>query len=190
MANKDYSNARARKKSSSGSLGYEDSISKSDAKKVYKKVKKSPILIIGILFLIIGGVIGYFAFSYLSVFEMNFYTVNGVASQETDYVVIDMSKIRDELLIENPEIRIDQVFQSVELNDKGVTCKLFGFDISKSVSLKYYYREDISHDTESVEEIDLSVAGVYYIEYTSSNFFFKNVKLIRTIVVTGVEDNG
>ena len=120
----DYSKSRAKKKETRN-IEYEDKLSKAEKKKLTNKVKKSPLLIIAFLFLIIGGVGGYFAFDYLSAFEMNVYKVNGVASQEVDYVVIERANLE----------------QPIVLDDAKVTCKIFGIDVSNSVSIKYYYEE-------------------------------------------------
>ena len=92
--------------------------------------------------------------------------------QEVDYVVIERDNSEDPIV----------------LDDEGVTCKIFGIDLSKSVSVKYFYREDITKDATEVENINLDVAGVYYIEYTSSNFLYKNTTLIRTVIVSEVEN--
>lgn len=167
----DYSKARAKKKVNK-SIEYDEGLSKSEKKKISNKVKKSPILLIALAFLVLGAVGGYFAFEYLSAFEMNAYKVNGVASQETDYVVVERGNFDGEIQIE----------------DGGVTCKIFGIDVSSSVSVKYYYREDITQDAKEIDKVNVEVPGVYYIEYTSSNFLYKSTTLIRTIVVTEVEN--
>lgn len=183
-----YSRARATKKSSSVELN--TNISKRNQKKAVNAIKKSPILIVAVLFLIIGIAGGFFAYKMLSSFEMNTYLVNGVASSEKDYVVVDVSAIKESVLSTDAEATMEEIFSSISLEDNSVTCKFFGIDISDSVSTKYYYREDISHDTQEVTKIDVTTAGVYYIEYTSSFFAFKNKTLIRTIVITEVENDG
>ena len=53
-----------------------------------------PFLIVSLLFLIIGGIAGFFGFTYLSSFEMKSYSVNGEVSQEKDYIIVDMSQIK------------------------------------------------------------------------------------------------
>lgn len=165
-------------------------ISKRQKNKAIKSVKKSPILIVMIISLIIGIVGGFFAFTYLSPFEMNEYKVNGLASVEKDYVIIDMLDIKEKYLEEHPSASMEEVYSSVNLKDEGFTCKFFGIDVSDGVTTKYYYREDISHDHKEVAGIDLQTAGVYYIEYTSNHFAFKDKVLIRTIIVTEVEQDG
>ena len=165
-------------------------ISNRDKKKAVNKVKKSPILIIIVIALILGAAGGFFAFTYLSPFEMKEYSVNGIASSEKDYVIVEMEELKENYFSENTNKTMDDFYSSVQLKDEGVICKFFGFDISDSVTTKYYYREDISHDTAPVDKIDLTTSGVYYIEYTSSHFVFKNITLIRTIIVTEVEVDG
>ncbi len=184
---KELSNARAGKTKKK----IEDiEISSRDKKKIQKAFKKSSILVVSCLFLIVGLVAGYFAFSYLSHFEMNAFTVNGEVSEEVDFVTIDISQIKDELEKDGEAVTIETLFSSIEIEDKGVKCSVFGADLSNTVSTKYFYREDISYDAEEVDKIDLQTAGVYYIEYTSSHFLYRTKKLIRTIIVTGVEIDG
>ena len=182
----DYSRAKAKKKESK-TLEFEEGLSKTEKKKISSKVKKSPLVLIALIFLVVGAVAGYFAFDYLSTFEMNEYKVNGVVSTEADYVVIDFANIKEELEKTDDEVLLDELY-AVALEDGGVTCKIFGIDITNSVSIKYYYREDISKDAKEVKGIDVKVPGVYYIEYSSSNFLYKSNSLIRTIVVTEVEN--
>ena len=188
MAKKDYTAARAGKKKSS--LNLENDLSKSDTKKIAKTLKKSTLLLVCCLFLIVGLVGGYFAFSYLSAFEMNDYKVNGEISAEADYIEIDPSSIKEELEKDGKTISYDELFSSIKLEDLGVRCNIFGIDISNTISTKYYYREDISCDIAKVEGVDLKTPGVYYIEYTSSNFLYKSKTLVRTIIVSGVEVDG
>ncbi len=190
MAVKDsYSRARATKKKASASFA-RGTMTASEKRQAEAKIKKSPILIVVILSLILGALSGFFAFKYLSPFNMNAYYVNGVASSETDYVVIDMSAIKEDYLKENPDADMEEIFNSITLKDDGFVCKFFGVDVSKSVTTTYYYREDISHDWSKVDGIDITTAGVYYIEYKSSHFAFKHSTLIRTIIVTEVENDG
>lgn len=188
MAIKDeYSRARATKKSTTIKT---TTISKRNQKKAISTIKKSPILIIAVLFLIIGAAGGFFAYNALSSFEMNNFLVNGVESAETDYVIVDVSAIKEEFLKTKADASMGEIYSSIVLEDKSVTCKFFGIDVSNTVTYKYYYREDISHNTNEVKDIDVTTAGVYYIEYTSSFFAFKNKTLIRTIIVTEVENDG
>lgn len=70
----------------------------------------------------------------------------------------------------------------------GVTCVSFGKDISADVKIEYLYREDISHEPQKVTAIDPDTAGIYYVIYTTSNFKYKNVQLIRNVIVYRTED--
>lgn len=188
MATKNYSKSRAIKKSNSSNIS--SGLSSKSKNKVLKSIKKSPILIVAVLFLIIGVAAGYFAYKMLSSFEMNTYLINDVSSAEIDYVVLDISAIKEEYLKIDSNATIDEIYNSINLEDKSVTCKFFGIDISDTISTKFYYREDISHDVVEVDIVDVKTPGVYYIEYTSNHFAFKNRTLIRTIVVLGVENDG
>ena len=182
-----YSCARATKKSTSISSS---APSKKSTKKAINAFKKSPILIVAVLFFIIGVAGGFFAFKALSPFELNNYLVNGKISAETDYVIIDISAIKEEFLATKADATMEEIYASINLKDELVTCKFFGADIGDTISTKYYYREDISHNTKEVTGIDVQTAGVYYIEYTSNHFAHKNTTLIRTIIVTEVENDG
>ena len=185
----DYSKARAKRKSSE-TIKLDDNISKSEKRKIANKVKKSPVLIVCLLFLIIGALGGYFAFNSLSAFEMLSYSVNGTVSAESDYVIVDLMGQREKLEADGSEVTMEELYASIDLEDGGVTCKFLGVDVSSTVTTKYYYREDISHDAVTVDAIDVTIAGVYYIEYTSSHFAFSKTTLIRTIIVMGVENDG
>ena len=189
MAVKDnYSRARATKKSSSVQVN--TNVSKRSSKKAVNTIKKSPILMLVFICLIIGVAGGFLAFKTFSTFEMNTFIINGVASAEVDYIVIDMTKIKEEFLKIDEDATMDEIYTSISLKDNLTTCKFFGADITDTVKIKYYYREDISQDAQETDKIDVKTPGVYYIEYTSSHFAFKNKTLIRTIIVTGVENNG
>ena len=89
---------------------------------------------------------------------------------------------------EEVDITIDGSENLTTYKDPGVKCVSFGKDISADVKIKYLYREDISQDTREVAAIDLTVAGIYYVVYTSSNFKYKNVQLVRNVIVLRVED--
>ncbi len=182
-------NARAVRKKTQTKKA-EVNISKTQTKKITKNIKKSPILIIIIFALIIGAVAGYFSFTYLSDFSMLSYSVNGEVSKEVDYVEIDITAYKEQLESQGIQKTMNEIYESYEIVDEGVTCKFFGVDVSNTITTKYYYREDISYEAEEVSKIDIRTAGVYYIEYTSSHFAFKNTKLIRTIVVMEVENDG
>lgn len=187
MATKN-SNARAKKQQNT--VDFDGELKSSDKKKITKTLKKTTLLIVCLVFLVIGLVGGYFAHSYLSAFEMNVFKVNGVESEEVDYVEVDVSLIKEGLEEEGESVTMEKLYSSITLEDGGVKCTIFGIDLSNTISVKYYYRQDISHDAEVVDKIDLKTSGVYYVEYTSSNFLYKSKTLIRTILVTGVENDG
>lgn len=191
-----YEKARAVKTSSRDSYGSDFEFSGKTKRRANRTIKKSPLLIIICVTLIIGAIGGFFLTKSLSKFEMNNFYVNEVASKEVDYVVVDVSLHKetelDKALKTGDEngITMEEVYSSLVLKDDGVTLKFMGIDISNTLSVKYLYREDISHNVTEVSKIDVSVPGVYYIQYTSSHFAYKNVTLIRTIIVTGVEVDG
>ena len=83
-----------------------------------------------------------------------------------------------------------EIADQLKIEDDGFEIKFLGSSVADTVSKKLLYREDLSEDAKEVAEIDFSRAGTYYVEYTSTHFAFKNLKLIRTIFVTGVEENG
>ena len=70
----------------------------------------------------------------------------------------------------------------------GVKCVAFGQDATDSVSIKYLYRENIYHDTEEVKMVNPEVVGIYYVVYTSNNFKYRTVQLIRNVIVVGEEE--
>lgn len=188
MAVKDsYSRSRATKKKTSINTTVK---SNNKVKKATKFIKKSPLLMLAFVFLIIGVASGFFAYKILSPFKMNTFTINGIASAENDYVIIDLLEIKENYLSENPQAKMEEIYNSIILKDNLVTCKFLGMDKTESISIAYFYREDISHDVKEVEGIDVKIPGVYYVEYTSSFFAFKNTTLIRTIIVTEVENDG
>lgn len=189
-----YDKARAYKSTSSRVEVDTSSFNSRKTKKYTKKVMKSPLLLIIAITAIIGILGGFFLTKALSKFEMNKYYVGGVAASENDYVVIDVSAHKENLEAvageSNTELTMEQVYSTLGIEDKGVDIKFFGMDISDTVKTRYYYREDITFDPQEVNGIDVKTPGVYYIEYTSSHFAYKNVTLIRTIIVTGVEVDG
>lgn len=194
MATNDkYSETRAYKTSNKKQVDF-DGISSSKTKKYAKKVKKSPLLLIIAITLIVGVAGGFLVTKLTSKFEFNDFYVAGQASSEKDYAVVDVSAHKDKLealaSLTGTSVTEEQVYLTLSLEDKGVKLKFLGMDVRDTLSVKYYYREDISHDPVEVKKIDIRTAGVYYIEYTSSHFAYKNTKLIRTVVVTGVEQDG
>ena len=195
VAGSKYEQARAVKQSGRRDIDT-GSISSSSARRGYKKLKKSPLLLIIAIFLSLGAVGGFFLAKSSCVFYMNEYKVNGAKSTEIDYIYVDMSAHKNKLVEADKAsghpvgVTTGKVYSTMILEDGGVTASFLGIDITDSVTVKYYYREDISHDMVQVSAIDIKTAGVYYIEYTSSHFAYKNVKLIRTIIVTEVEVDG
>ena len=187
-----YKNARATRQEESRDRGYGGYISKRNKKKVFNKVKKSALLIIIAATLVIGIVGGFFLNKYTSKFELLSYKVNGTTSEEIDYVVVDVSEIRENLEAAegSQNVTMEEIYAAVNLEDGGVNAKFLGVDISDSVTKTYYYREDISHEATEVNKIEVSTPGVYYIVYECSHFAFKKTILIRTIVITGVEIDG
>lgn len=70
----------------------------------------------------------------------------------------------------------------------GVKCVAFGKDANDSVQIKYLYREELTKETQEVDTIAEDVAGIYYVVYTSTNFKYKTVQLVRTVKVIRTED--
>ena len=192
MAEKNYDKARAYKSSSANKAEVDaGSINTRKTKKHAKKIWKSPLLLIIAITTIVGLVGGFFLTKFTSKFEMNKFYVAGVESSEVDYVEVDVSAHKETLeQSAGSSVTTEQAYATLGLTDKGVTIKFLGMDISKTVKTRYLYREDITHEVQEVNKVDVSVAGVYYIEYTSSHFAYKNVTLVRTIIVTGVEVDG
>lgn len=162
-------------------------------KNTKKALKKNPVIIILVIALILGlttGVILGYAFTK---FEFVTPTLNGVAVEEADYVEIEPEKFKQEIQNAKGEDYIvtrEELASYVKLENESVKITFFGKDVSDTVSKEYYYRQDISHDSEKVDGIDYLQEGTYYVVYTSSHFAFKNAKLIRTVIVKGVELDG
>ena len=129
------------------------------------QAKKGRWWIVGLIIaLILGGVGGYFGYTYIckdDCFAMNSYS--------TTTEVIDIN------------IGGDEAYQTYE--EIGAKCIVFGRDMSNKVKVEYQYREDISHDPIAVQCVDLDKAGIYYAIYTIDHIRFKNVTLIRNIIV-------
>lgn len=167
MANKKYDDAKATKKSSSQIRKDSSStrVSKRTSNKIEKDIKKSikkkfgiTVIACFIVFLIAGASLG-FIFLKNDKFEMNAYS-NG----EIDIYIGE-----------------DEKFQEYE--ELGVVCKFLGKDISDDVKITYKYREDISHDAIEVDYVDVQTSGIYYAIYTIDHFKYKDVTLIRNIIV-------
>ena len=191
-----YNKSRAVKKQQETKSIDTDVLSKRQKRKIKTKIKNSTILLIVAITLVIGVATGFLLQKFTSSFVMNNFYVNGVVSEEKDYVFIDLTQVKEKL--ENTKalngddtpVTITEVSNSVKLEDEGASLKFFGINKNKAIKTRILYREDISHDVVEVSKIDLNVAGVYYIEYSTTHFSYKNVKLIRTVVVTGVEIDG
>ena len=91
---------------------------------------------------------------------------------------------------EDVDITIGGDENPTEYHELGAKCVSFGKDLSNEVKIKYLYREDITQDTREVDMIDPTVAGIYYVVYTSTNFKYKKVQLVRNVnvIVPRVED--
>ena len=187
-----YQNVRATRQNYDSDKNYDDYLSKRSKRKIINKIKKSVFLIIISLCLVVGLVGGFFLTKYTSNFSLNNIKINGVQSAEVDYAIVDVSQIRDNLKTTKgvDYVSVQEVYDSINIEDGGVKCTFLGIDIRDSITKTYYYREDISFDAVEVNSIDCSVPGVYYIKYTSSHFAFKKTELVRTIIVTGVENDG
>ncbi|MBP5242219.1 MAG: hypothetical protein J6Z36_00830 [Clostridia bacterium] len=128
-----------------------------------KLAKKSPAaLILAVLALIIGAVAGFFALNTLT--QNDGYAMLG----EEDFAV---------------DMGADYV-------DAGVKAIFLGKDYSDSVTMKYYYRENISYDQVEVSGVDTGIDGFYYVVYQSDAFPFNQVTLIRTVEVVGGDSDG
>ena len=117
-----------------------------------------------IVALLIGAVGGYFGYRYIckdDCFVMNSY------SQTSE--VIDIN------------IGAEETYKTYE--EIGAKCIIFGKDMSNKVKIEYQYREDASYDAIKVQGIDLNKAGIYYAIYTIDHIRFKNVALIRNVIV-------
>lgn len=137
-----------------------------DIKKSNKKRSKKLPMILASLFFLIGTLGAYF-------------TINHFTKNDT-FEMLTYSNNQYNITIENAE----------SYTELGVKAVSFGKNIANKVKITYYYREDLSFDAITVSNIDTSVAGIYYAEYTVSNFKYSTVTLTRTITVLEVEDNG
>ena len=193
MADNNGKNTRARKTTVAGNIAVGEDEKKSSAgvnKKTMKKLKRYPAIILALAFLVIGAVGGYIAAARTTYFDLLSFSVDGITSAEADYVTIDLSEKKAELEEKGEDVSTaEAVAAKLAIEDGGFEIKFLGSSVADTVTKKIYYREDISKDPQEKDKLDLSVAGTYYIEYTSSHFAFKNVKLIRTIFITGVEQD-
>ena len=188
----DYKKTRATKKRYGSATTWSDGEVKV-SKKTKKALKKNPVIILLIVALILGlttGVILGYAFTK---FEFVTPTLNGVAVEEADYVEIEPEKFKQEIQKTKGDDYVvtgEELKNYIKLENESVKITFFGKDVSDTVTKEYYYRQDISHDSVKVDGIDYLQEGTYYVIYTSSHFAFKNAKIIRTVVVKGVEIDG
>lgn len=164
----------------------------SEMKKNIEKSLKSPIVIILVISLVVGIISGFFIGKITTKFEMTNLVFNGTEI-DGDYLSIELNSIKEELESQNESGEIvteEQIKNAIKIENEGVIIRFFGKDLSNTVTKEYYYREDMSHDVQKVDEINYLKVGTYYVTYTSSHFAFKRYKLIRTIVITGAEIDG
>jgi len=88
----------------------------------------------------------------------------------------------------NVDLEIGSEGNPATYEELGVKCVSFGKDVSASVQIKYLYREELSQNTQEVDSIADDIAGIYYVVYTSSNFKYKTVQLVRTVKVIRAVD--
>ena len=172
MPSKKYDDAKATKKSSrpvrseSPNIEVSRRTSNKIERNMERTIKKNfgiAAIICFILFLIVGGLTGFFVLRN-DKFEMNAYS-NG----EVDIYIGE-----------------EEEFQ--EYKELGVVCKFLGKDISDDVKITYKYREDISFDPVEVDGVDVNTSGIYYAIYTIDHFKYKDITLIMNIIVLREED--
>lgn len=189
MASTQGKRAKATKKTSAPAQTNNFEISK----KTKKKILKSPILIAFIALFIAGVAIGFFVTDKNIDFSPLMMKVNGEQTEENDYAEIDLSAIKEKIQATKTDgspVTAEEIAAATDFYDAGVSAYFFGTSLSNKVVRKVFYREDISHDAKETEDIDFSVSGVYYIEYTCNHFAFGNKKIIKTIFISGVEIDG
>lgn len=166
----DLEKAKARKKNSSQSKKKTTKLVSAAATTALagvaiKQSKKGRVWIVALIFaLVLGAVGGYFGYRYIckdDCFVMNSY------SSSTEIIDINIGE--------------EEVFQTYE--EKGARCIIFGKDFSDKVKVEYQYREDNTQDPTNVGGVDVEKAGIYYAIYTIDHIRFKNVTLIRNIIV-------
>lgn len=163
----DYSSMKATKvKKKEYDGNYE--ISRSNQRKIKKVFKKSSIMwvIVGAFFAI--SLVGSF-FVCKFVFASDTYQMEAYANGEVDVYV-----------------GVDEEHKTYE--ELGVKCISFGKDYSDKFTVKYYYRDDLTEKEVEVSKVDESIPGIYYAVYEAPAKKYSSVKLIRNIIVTGVED--
>lgn len=143
-------------------------LSRSSQRKIKKTFKKSALMwiIVGLV-LVVSAVGSFFACKY--VFADDAYEMVTYANGEVDVY-----------------IGVDEEIKTYE--ELGVKCISFGKDFSDKFSVKYYYRNDLTQKEVEVSEIDENTPGIYYAVYESPAKKYSSVRLIRNIIVAGVED--
>ena len=188
MASSQGKRAKATKKTSeSAQIDFEIN------KKTKKKILKSPILIAFIALFIAGLALGFFVTDRNIDFTPLMMKVNGIETEDADYAEIDLSAIKEKLQAEKTDgspVTIEEIAATVDFYDAGVSAHFFGASLADKIERKVLYREDISHDVQETDEIDFTISGVYYIEYTCNHFAFGSKKIIKTVFVSGVEIDG
>lgn len=173
-------------KSKSSSSKSTKKVTKTTTKALTKVAKKNPLgaLLIGAS-LVLGLVAGYVGFSVITAndtYEMNAYNY---ASAGTNIEGESAKDLYGDLGEETAILLLNENYV-----EAGCKCVVFGKDVSSDINVTYYYREDISHDIEKVEEVDTSRSGFYYACYENTSFKYKSVELIRNIIVVEVEQDG
>ncbi|MGI6377452.1 MAG: hypothetical protein ACOX0I_00040 [Bacilli bacterium] len=156
------------------------------SKDISKIAKKNPLtFVILVVFLVIGAVAGYFVVNKIGAndcYEIKAYDYSLAKKNIHDETA---KSLYGDLGAETAIIFVDETYK-----EEGVKCIAFGRDCSNECQVTYYYREDISHDPVIKDKVDSSVAGFYYAVYKSPAFKYKDVELIRNIIVVEVENDG
>ena len=132
------------------------------AKKGFKKMN----LLIAVVFLAVGVLAGFFGLKF---------------AFSNDTFELNAGTMKNEIMF----IGADEAYQKYE--ELGVTCVSFGKDYSKDVTIKYYYRTDLTEEVKEVSKVDETIPGMYYAVYTTNAPRYKSVTLIRNIAVLGEE---
>lgn len=114
------------------------------------------------------------------------YIICFVLAAALGYLGLSMFTKNDEFVVINygETQKVDCVLNvNDQYIEQGASCISFGKDVSKEVSVKYYYRLDMFSDYVEVSSVDTSVAGIYYACYSSENLKYSNIVLTRTIEV-------
>ncbi len=162
----DYSSMKATK--TKRSYDADVSVSRSSKRKIRKQAKKLNWLIV-LPVLVVGLLAGFFGMK--------------IAFKNDVFSMVEAKTI-DEIMYIGGDSDYEEY---VEL---GAKCVSFGKDYSSEIKIEYFYRTDLSEKETKVDGVDEKVPGMYYAVYTTTASRYKNVTLIRNIVVLGEEDNG